>query len=418
MTSGNFTSFPTAEIVVNRDQRQRRKLENIDELAASIGKIGLINPLVIDKDGTLIAGERRLTAIIQLGWTAVPIQFIEDLDEAEVQLIELEENVRRDELPWQDRVNALERYHQLRSQTEEDWSAAKTAEELNMSTNDVSYQRAIHKEMERGDERVINAPKLSVARGIVQRKIERRKASLTRGVEEVINPELAEERAEHPIPLEHTDFRKWCMKKQTKFNFIHCDFPYGVGAHKSDQGAASAMGGYDDDPDVYWDLLTSFLDNQDKFVADSAHLMFWFSMDYYAPTLDTLANGGWSVNPFPLVWVKSDNAGILPDPKRGPRRIYETALMASRGDRKVVQAVSNAFSSPTTKIIHMSEKPKPVLRQFFRMFVDEYTIMLDPTCGSANAVRVAQDLGATTVLGLEKDKEFFDLASENYNGDE
>lgn len=40
--------------------------------------------------------------------------------------------------------------------------------------------------------------------------------------------------------------------------------------------------------------------------------------------------------------------------------------------------------------------------------------MLDPTCGSGNAVRVAQDLGAGYVLGLEKEKGFYDEAVERY----
>ncbi len=65
----------------------------------------------------------------------------------------------------------------------------------------------------------------------------------------------------------------------------------------------------------------------------------------------------------------------------------------------------------------MSEKPKPVLRHFFRLFVDEYSTVLDPTCGSANALMVAEEMGAKQVLGLEIDKEFYELAKENYHAD-
>src|SRR5690606_36396537 len=126
-----------------------------------------------------------------------------------------------------------------------------------------------------------------------------------------------------------------------RFNLIHCDFPYGVKADKHNQGAAAAFGGYADDPDVYWQLLATLERAMENVVAESAHLIFWFSMDYYQRTLDALSGMGWSVNPFPLIWHKSDNTGILPDPSRGPRRIYETALFASRGDRKIVGAVGN-----------------------------------------------------------------------------
>ena len=41
------------------------------------------------------------------------------------------------------------------------------------------------------------------------------------------------------------------------------------------------------------------------------------------------------------------------------------------------------------------------------MFVDETTVMLDPTCGSGNAVAVARDLKAKKVLGVEVNKDFY-----------
>jgi DNA modification methylase len=152
-------------------------------------------------------------------------------------------------------------------------------------------------------------------------------------------------------------------------------------------------------------------------VAESAHLMFWFSMDYYHETKVRLESMGWVVNPFPLIWHKSDNSGILPDPKRGPRRIYETAFLCSRGDRFIIQAVANTFSAPNLKSIHMSEKNRDMLAHFFRMFVDGSTIMLDPTAGSGNAVVVAEKMGAPHRVGLERDEEFFSRAVEAYVSD-
>ena len=54
MTSGTFRSIDTASIIVERSERQRRELRNIDELAESIQRIGLINPIVITQDGVLV----------------------------------------------------------------------------------------------------------------------------------------------------------------------------------------------------------------------------------------------------------------------------------------------------------------------------------------------------------------------------
>lgn len=412
MTSGVFTSFDISSIWVNRETRQRRELTDIEGLAKSIGKTGLINPIVIKKDGELIAGERRWTAVQTLGWTHINVQFAEDMSETELKLLELEENVRRVDLPWQDQCRAVEEYHGLRLQEDTEWTVSATAEALGLDRREVGQKLMVAKEIEAGNNRVLEAPRYTVARGIVVREAERKETSVLEKLDEVIT---GEKPAKKEVPIINADFDKWEDSYEgIRFNFIHCDFPYGVKADSHDQGAASSFGGYADGPEVYRHLLLVLRNAMDTVVAESAHLMFWFSMDYYQETLDALREMGWEVSPFPLIWHKSDNMGILPDPSRGPRRIYETCFLGSRGDRKIIRAVSNVVSSPTTKIIHMSEKPVPVLSKFMEMFVDQYTIMLDPTCGSGNAVKAAENKGANKVLGIEINEEFYALAKENY----
>jgi hypothetical protein len=140
--------------------------------------------------------------------------------------------------------------------------------------------------------------------------------------------------------------------------------------------------------------------------------MFWFSMRYYSDTMDHFANhSDFTIDPFPLLWLKSDGVGLLPDPQRGPRRIYETCFFGARGDRKIVSSVGNAYAAPTDGRQHVSVKPEPVLRHFFRMFIDENSTVLDPTCGSGSALRAAESLGAAHILGLELDPEFTERAN-------
>lgn len=413
MTSGNFRPYPVASITVDRAKRQRKELkpEHITELAESIARIGLIHPIVITEDGELVAGECRLTAIKQLGWDQIPTQFVSDLSENELKAIELEENVKRQNLTWQEECEAVNEYHELQSTIHEEWSYTDTADSLGISPRSVSAKINVAQAL--NDETVANAPKYSTARNIVARQQSRKAAAVIEEIEET--PAVLVREA----PLLNADFSKWMKSyKGPKFNFIHCDFPYGVNFHKSGQSAGAEFGRYEDGEDVYWKLISTLRDSMTNVVHESAHLMFWFSMDYYAKTISELEEMGWRVNPFPLVWVKSDNTGIIPDAQRGPRRIYETALFASRGDRKVVTAVSNAFSHPgRQKEIHSNEKPVAMLKHFQRMFVDEYSFVLDPTCGSANALKAANALGAKKVLGLEINESFYQLAKENYYDD-
>jgi DNA modification methylase len=59
----------------------------------------------------------------------------------------------------------------------------------------------------------------------------------------------------------------------------------------------------------------------------------------------------------------------------------------------------------------MSTKPEPVLRHFFRMFIDENSTVLDPTCWSETALRAAESLRAAYVLGIEQNKDFAERAT-------
>ena len=79
-----------AEIVVGK--RHRRELGDVASLARSIEQNGLLHPVVIRRDGRLIAGERRLEAFKLLGRTEIPAT---EVDLEEIARGELAENADR-----------------------------------------------------------------------------------------------------------------------------------------------------------------------------------------------------------------------------------------------------------------------------------------------------------------------------------
>lgn len=411
MTSGLFRLIPISSITVNRSERQRRTLEKIGELANSIEANGLINPPVVTPDYELVAGERRLAAVKQLGWLEVPVQLTTELSQIQLHLIELEENTKRVDLSWQDHNDAVSRYHKLKLELDPTWTQDKTADALGMNKGTISTHLLVAEQRKTTPD-INSADKLSVATNLARRKVERQKNAVIR---ELAVPDAATSEPARFADIQTTSFLDWSRAYMgPKFNLIHCDFPYGIGAGDKDgQSGAKHLGFYDDSADVYFELLEAMSDTLDNFCAAEAHLVFWFSMKYYTQTVAILEAMGWAVDPFPFMWLKSDNMGMLPDPNRGPRRIYETALFASRGDRKIVRPVSNSVALPTTKEFHTSEKPYLVLEHFFRMLIDDTTRLLDPTCGSGMAVRVAEAAGASFALGLEMNEEFADRARVN-----
>ena len=430
MSKKEYDLVPIENIFVAPD-RQRQEFNEAKqlELDNSIRKHGLIHPIVISEDNTLIAGERRLRSYQRLDYSMIEVRYIYDLNEQERQLVEFEENIRRSDLTWQEHTQTIARFHELKKTVEEDWSQEKTGVELDLTAAAVSQHLLVSKAMEEGVEQVNEAPKFSSAYSFAQRRKERQqtanKADIKDTVESLfVDPtspteETTEEVEFIPVESEaaeimNGDFIEWCKTPvKIPFNLIHCDFPYGINATKIGQSAAKSAGGYNDDEETYWKLLEAFVNNLDNFCAPSAHLVFWFSMNYYEQTKEILESAGFRVFLPLLIWGRSDNKGILADQNRVPRNITETALLCSRGDRKIVRATSNAVWATTTKEYHMSEKPYVVTTHFLRMLVDESTRLLDPTAGSGMAIKCARELGAEYSLGIELNPDYAADAQRN-----
>lgn len=69
--------IPISDIVVGT--RRREDLGDISGLADSISSWGLLHPVVVDDKNRLVAGERRLRACQQLGWSEIPVTRLSEL---------------------------------------------------------------------------------------------------------------------------------------------------------------------------------------------------------------------------------------------------------------------------------------------------------------------------------------------------
>jgi N6-adenosine-specific RNA methylase IME4 len=92
--SSSSTTIPVTDIRLG--PRHRKDLGDIEALARSIDKVGLLQPIVIRPDNTLVAGVRRLAACRMLGWQHVPVYVAANLDdELRLLLAERDENTCR-----------------------------------------------------------------------------------------------------------------------------------------------------------------------------------------------------------------------------------------------------------------------------------------------------------------------------------
>ena len=96
-------------------KRVRKDLGDLEALKNSLRIYGLLNPITLNSKYELIAGERRLQAAKQLGWTninAVILSNISDVDELEM---ELEENNQRKEFTDQELLEGYRRLEKLKN---------------------------------------------------------------------------------------------------------------------------------------------------------------------------------------------------------------------------------------------------------------------------------------------------------------
>ena len=452
------------------EDRQRKISLDFSDIQSSIERRGQIHPIVVRRgeDGTpiLVVGWRRLMSCRALN-RQVEVKWWDDLSADEAEEIELEENIARQDLHWRDYVRTIGKLHAKYIQKNPSWTIAQTGERLGFY--DSSWTSRVLAVCRQLDSPLLkDASDIKHAYSILQRASERRAAAIVNDIISVgrdafkgsSNVPPSENSAANsgtsgaalpgvfaatngkgegapstvptsppsnsrvgpsntsttsaPLPpptIILTDFLSWAKEYDgPKFNLIHCDFPYGIkfGGNMGHEGDGEM---YDSKEDIYFALLDALTSNLQRLASYQAHLVFWFSMTFYEETRRRLSGAGLLVQEHPLVWLKSDDKGIIPGRDIYPRRVYETAFLATLGRRPLSKMFSNAYAAPSASpALHPSQKPEPVLRYFFSGLVDGTTDVLDPTCGSGSALRAAEDLGARSVLGLESNPEYMAAA--------
>lgn len=462
-----IVSFAIDTIIVPPD-RQRSAASADDALMTSIQQQGLINPIIVHESGTLVAGERRLDAFRRLNKTHIPARIFEQLSPIAAFEIELQENLARKQLSWQEEVRAVGRYHDLRGEQFTGWTQMGTASALGLTQGHLSSLLAVYRDI--NDEEILACPTLRGAFNLLTARADRaRIAAQSRGLDigSAVAMSLPPAVPTNATPAERTaallkhvdltknvsntldemdkaianiqagklaaaaleqqrhteivsdliltaDFIDWAAEYAgPKFDVIHADFPYGknyAGAGTRKTGKVHIAPIYADDPDIYFGLVAAFLATQDNFCFPAAHCIFWFDMQYYAWTIEQFEAAGWTlVQPHPFIWSKGYQ-GIASDVKRRPRHVYETALLFSRGDRRIVNLDKDVFDCPVDEKLHLNQKPFAMLKHLLNIFVDEHTAVLDPTCGSGSALVAAAALKSPRFLGIELDPDNAEVA--------
>lgn len=134
--------IPLTQILI--EDRQRLDLGDVDSLARSLTRYGQIQPIVLrQSDNRLVAGGRRCAAASKLGWPDIDFVYREDLSDSTLGELELEENIRRKQISWQEQCLAIRQIHTKKSKESalesKSWGHRETAEMLGIGGHSNVY---------------------------------------------------------------------------------------------------------------------------------------------------------------------------------------------------------------------------------------------------------------------------------------
>ena len=167
--------IPIFQINVNAGRREADP-EAVQKLADSISKVGLLNPITVDQEYTLIAGLHRLEAAKRLGWTEIKCT-VSNLEGLQAELAEIDENFVRKDL-------SNDEFRELLLRRKEIYEALHPETKHGMRNGQTSKNRNL-RSLEAKPFAVDTAEKIGVSRATVERQIQTAK-NLTPEAKEII----------------------------------------------------------------------------------------------------------------------------------------------------------------------------------------------------------------------------------------
>lgn len=423
-----------AEHISIAPDRQRREFDeqSILDLANSIADIGLISPIVVrlsEGSMVLVAGERRLRAIETLNGLgqsfahggrpipegSVPCVLHADLDPIDAFEIELEENIRRVDLTWQERSTATSQLYELRRlQAQKRGLAMPDSENFAMAVHPdqtpAAAQRAVKEELilakHLKDPDVARAPSAREGMKVIQRKEEAaRNAALGEAVGRTFG--------KHSHDLVQGDCLKWMSGwAPNLFDVILTDPPYGIDAQDFNDsgGKANAAGHTYDDSYANWlTLIGKFAFDSFRLAKPQAHAYVFCDIDRFVELRSIMARAGW--NPFrtPFIW-HNPSGQRAPWPAAGPHRKYQMCLYAIKGDRPVLKLSPDLVTyASDTNLGWAAQKPVALYSDLLSRSCRAGDSVLDPFAGSGTIFPAAHGL-RVKATGIEIDPAAYGLA--------
>jgi len=429
-----MTFIRIAEIHIP-ESRQRKAFDEValSDLAESLQTTGLLHPIVLRESPeglTLVAGERRLRAMQQchlLDLTVlhqgkpipegcVPYTNLGQLSELEIEEAELDENIRRVDLSWQERDVTLARIHALRTKQAQAQgrvhTVADTAHELS-GRSDGAYQDNLRKSLVVA--RYMDNPLVAKAKDTNEAfKIIKRQETAQQNVQ------LARTIGKTFTAQNHKLYNEDCLQWMSAapagyFDVICTDPPYGMGADDfGDMGSAARAAdthGYKDDKAHWRKLMTAWAPLSFRITKPEAHAYIFCDIDIWEELKALMQAAGWYVFRTPFISSKG-TGGRVPLWDEGPRRSWEMLMYCIKGHKHTTGIYGDVITTSMEgeKYGHAAQKPVALYYDLLRRSVKAGDKVLDTFAGTGTIFPAAQPL-LCEVTALELSPEYYAIAS-------
>lgn len=320
------------EKIIIKDDRQRKFFDpdKIQELVDSLQKHGLLYPIIIDETNTLIDGQRRVMAHQILNLPIIEFKRFEGLEEWQKEVIQLETNIRREGLTWQEEINAKLKIHELYQQKygvlkeggkklfttdgeQIGWGVGDTANYLGESRGSTSQDLTLAKAIKDNPDLAKKDSKVAAFKALQVRSelsMKQEIAAILAGV--------AADKGESPINVRCGDSRILLKEYDDEsFDFCVTDPQYGIGVHDMqdtfpNRGDVRQGIEFDDSKPVLEDCVKPVMKEVYRILKEGSHCYVFFAIARYTEVRALLEEAGFWVCPTPLFWIKNNALNLRP----------------------------------------------------------------------------------------------------------
>lgn len=397
------------------------------ELSETIQAKGLMHAIVLREtpEGmTLVAGERRLRAIRDMRMLGGQLKFngemipdgeipyvtLGQLTPLQAEEAELEENLHRKDLTWQENAAAMAKLHSLRSRQAQAEGRVHTVADTALETkgrSDGGYQAQVRKDLIVA--KFLHVPEVSKAKTADEAfKVIKRQEEATKNL--ALAAEVGKTFSQSVHELHNTNCLSWMRAQpEHQFDVILTDPPYGLGAD-SFGDAAGKLGGiehhYKDDVASFKALMEEWCPLSYRVAKAQAHAYVFCDLDNFHWLKQQMIAAGWWVTRTPFICTKP-NSGRVPHPEHGPRRQWEMILYAIKGKKTTTGIYPDVITTMADpNMSHGAQKPVALYTDLLKRSIKPGDTVLDSFAGSGTIFPAAHQLKVKAV-GVEMNPEYY-----------